>query len=229
MMDQWTDRLSEYLDGDLPVGERRELEVHLADCAACRSILDQLRAVVVRAGALDDRAPTHDLWPDIARAIGAGGGAPGRVLDLDAARRARAPRKLLVGWTNLAAAAAALVAVSAGAGWFVAGMRGPQPVAVLGEPVPSLVSPAASVVRPSYDHAVRELTDLLQEGRGRLDTTTVRVLEHSLSRIDAAIAEARRALAADPASAYLNSHLAETMRRKLELLRRAAALVSVES
>ena len=41
-----------------------------------------------------------------------------------------------------------------------------------------------------------------------------------------AIAQAERALAADSANAYLNSHLADTMRRKLELLRQAAALVS---
>jgi hypothetical protein len=33
-------------------------------------------------------------------------------------------------------------------------------------------------------------------------------------------------VAADSANLYLNSHLAETMRQKLELLRQAAALVS---
>ena len=64
------------------------------------------------------------------------------------------------------------------------------------------------------------------QGRGRLDTTTVRVIERNLATIDSAIAQAQRAVAADSANAYLNSHLAETMRRKLELLRQAAALVS---
>ena len=64
------------------------------------------------------------------------------------------------------------------------------------------------------------------DGRGRLDTTTVRVIERNLATIDSAIAQAQRAVAADSANVYLNSHLAETMRRKLELLRQAAALVS---
>jgi len=52
------------------------------------------------------------------------------------------------------------------------------------------------------------------------------VIERNLASIDSAIAQAQRALAADSASVYLNSHLAETRQRKLELLRRAAALVS---
>ena len=33
MSDVWTDRLSEYLDDELPPGERAALEGHLAQCA----------------------------------------------------------------------------------------------------------------------------------------------------------------------------------------------------
>jgi hypothetical protein len=76
---------------------------------------------------------------------------------------------------------------------------------------------------------VADLERILQDGRGRLDSTTVRVLEQNLAVIDAAIAQARRAVAADSANLYLNSHLAETMRRKLELLRQAASLVATAS
>jgi hypothetical protein len=78
----------------------------------------------------------------------------------------------------------------------------------------------------SYASAVADLERVLEQGRGRLDTTTVKVIERNLASIDSAIAQAQRALAADSASVYLNSHLAETRQRKLELLRRAAALVS---
>jgi hypothetical protein len=55
------------------------------------------------------------------------------------------------------------------------------------------------------------------------------VLEQNLRLIDGAIGECRRALAADPVSAYLNAHLAETMRQKLELLRRAARLAAART
>jgi hypothetical protein len=54
----------------------------------------------------------------------------------------------------------------------------------------------------------------------------VRVVRQNLAVIDRAIAEARTALERDPANTYLNLHLADTMRRKVELLRRINALVA---
>jgi len=54
----------------------------------------------------------------------------------------------------------------------------------------------------------------------------VRVVRQNLAVINQAIAEARTALERDPGSTYLNLHLANTMRRKVELLRRVNALVS---
>ena len=89
-------------------------------------------------------------------------------------------------------------------------------------------SPVA-MVEGAYQSAVRDLERVLALGRGRLDTATVRVLEQNLRIIDAAIAESQRALAADPASPYLNAHLANTMRRKLELLRQASRLVAART
>ena len=79
----------------------------------------------------------------------------------------------------------------------------------------------------SYAVAVADLERVLAEGRGKLDTTTVKIIEKNLAAIDRAIAEAQRALDADSGNLYLNTHLAETMRRKLDLLRQAAALVPV--
>src|SRR5207249_2341818 len=50
MKDQWTDRLSEYLDGELGAAERAALEGHLATCGECGATLAELRRVVARAG-----------------------------------------------------------------------------------------------------------------------------------------------------------------------------------
>ncbi len=77
-----------------------------------------------------------------------------------------------------------------------------------------------------YDAAVADLEKALKAGRGQLDPSTVSVVEHNLQIIDLAIEQARQALGADPANSYLNGHLVEARRRKLDLLRRAAALAT---
>src|SRR6266705_2180371 len=197
--DNWTDRLSEYLDGTLAVGERAALEAHLVDCAAC---------------ALDDRAPGADLWPKIAVGIGR-------------ATALRARRYFAFTVPQLIAASVALIILSGGATWLL------RSRAVTATPV-AIAPPQAqwlAAADRSYETTVAELQGALVEGRrtGRLDSTTVRILERNLATIDTAIAQARRALAADPGSAYLNHHLADTMRRKLELLRQATALTGTQS
>jgi anti-sigma factor RsiW len=224
MTDPWTDRLSAYVDDELSATERGQLEAHLGDCAACRATLEELRAVVARAASLEDRDPERDLWPGIAERIGAA-----RSKEPTKAGRWRRWRLVLT-VPQLAAAALALMALSAGSVW-LAKPRGPimqqasaPPTAVTG----TAVAPV-SLVEGTYESAVRDLERVLAEGRGRLDTATVRVLEQNLRIIDLAIAECRRALAADPASPYLNAHLAQTMRRKLELLRRAARLTAART
>src|SRR5690348_18278932 len=99
MKDQWTDRLSEYVDGELTPAERTALEAHLAACGACRETLEELRRVVARAQTLDDRPPTADLWPGIARHIGGV-----RLAD----RPSRARRRFTCTVPQLAAASVAL-------------------------------------------------------------------------------------------------------------------------
>jgi hypothetical protein len=83
-----------------------------------------------------------------------------------------------------------------------------------------------SMADAQYDAAVADLAGALKQGRGRLDASTIGIVEHNLQIIDQAIEQARQALAADPANSYLSSHLFEARRRKLDLLRRAAALSS---
>ena len=65
---------------------------------------------------------------------------------------------------------------------------------------------------------------MLRESRDSLNPRTVLILERNLQVIDDAIREARTALAADPANALLNAHLAGARQRKLDLLRRAALI-----
>src|SRR2546423_15589238 len=122
MSDTWTERLSEYIDGTLAATERGALEAHLAGCAACATALDELRRVVARARALDDRPPATDLWPAIAEQIGVSSGAHG-VVSL-AERRTR--RRVTFTVPQLAAAAALLLLLGSG-GAYPALPRPPPP------------------------------------------------------------------------------------------------------
>jgi anti-sigma factor RsiW len=227
MSDVWTDRLSEYLDDELPPGERAALEGHLTQCAECSATLADLRRVVARARALESTGPATDLWPGIATRIGAAAAAGPAV-------RAIGMRRFAFSLPQLLAAGIALMILSGGSVWLLRPDSAATPVvSVTTRPAAesALGSPVSWQRRaaPGYDAAVADLERVLAEGRGRLDATTVRVLEQNLRVIDRAIEQARRAVAADSANAYLNSHLAETMRRKLDLLRQAASLVSAAS
>lgn len=166
---------------------------------------------------LQERPPAADLWPGIAA-------------------RLSAPEqsKWTVSFTlpQLAMAATLLIAVSAGVSWLALTPR-PATVAPTEPAIRAVVEPAgavqpdiqrASFADAQYDAAVADLERILREESQQLDPQTVMVIERNLRTIDAAIQEARAALDADPANTYLNSHLADARRRKLELLRRAAGL-----
>lgn len=217
MSDNWTDRLSEYLDETLADAERAELEAHLPRCADCAAVLEQLRNVVFCANALEDRQPTENLWPAILRSIKAG-----------QELRARSRRALSVSVPQLLAAGVALMLLSGGAVWFSlsGGQSSSQVEVASGVQTGMAVAVLAGFGTTEYDDVIAELQEILQSAGDRLDSGTVRVLEQSIATIDRAINEARAAIDADPESEYLNSHLAATMRRKVQLLKRAATIAA---
>ena len=237
--DKWTDRLSEYLDGELNETERRALETHLESCRECAATLEDLQGVVARAGSLDDRPPVRDLWSGIADRIGSSSGAAAgtEVRAIESApslTRRVLNRKFTLGMPQLAAAAVALVVISGSVvGGFVAKANAP---AVAGnqtnpgrEPGVRMVATSSAFGGARFDSAVVELEQALAANRGHLDSATVRVIRQNLALIDQAIDQARGALLADPGSLYLSDHLAGTLRRKVELLRRVTALTASES
>ncbi len=229
--DPFTDRLSEYADGEVDAAERAAVEAHLAGCAECRMALDELRAVVARAGVLTDPAPPRDLWPGIAAQISAPADRHPRISPF---RRALSARRFSFTLPQLAAAGIALMVLSGGLVWMA---RSGDPRADFDPISAHLEAPEgdAPAVRPAnfadehYNEAIADLEQTLEAGRKALDPETIRVLEENLAAIDRAIDQSRRALAADPANVYLNTHLASARQQKIALLRRASALASMGS
>ncbi|MCI0436447.1 MAG: zf-HC2 domain-containing protein [Gemmatimonadetes bacterium] len=220
-MDAWTDRLSEYVDGDLSADETAALEAHLETCDVCRTLIDELRAVVMTARALPDLPPPTDLWDGILRRIRGAGPV------VVAFPNPPARRRVALSLPQLAAAAIAIMMVSGGSVWLALRATTPanDPVVSAAAPAPDApVVQTVAAVEENYDAAIRELQILLTAMRDRIDPATVQVIERNLAIIDAAIDDARRAIASNPDDLYLYRHLDGTLMKKVDLLRRATSI-----
>lgn len=229
------EKLSEYIDGELTAVERGQVERHLSSCSQCARVVEGLRAVVGAAQAVQDAPPASDLWPGIASRLEPRDSAP-RVVALDSRR---GPRRFSFSIPQLAAASLAVALLSAGAVWMAirdGGPAGTSTVAVE-EPItgfaraPSSEEPMTAVTVAGgsapegfaeYETAVAELERLLDQAA--IDPEIRSAIDENLTIIDEAIRQTRNALEADPNDVYLNTHLASTMQRKIDVLQDAARL-----
>lgn len=236
MNTHWIERLSDYQDDELSPSEREACEAHLAQCATCRAALEEIQLVVTLARTDQELMPATDLWPGILARLGSTKAEPFAVTEFAARRWASARPAKHFSFTlpELALAASLLIAVSAGVAYVAAGRALSRPastdvpIQAVAEPMmpPSADVAPANFADAQFDRAVTDLERVLVEQRDELDPGTVMVIERNLAAIDAAIREARAALDADPANPFLNTHLAEARRRKLDLLRHATTLNS---
>jgi len=227
MSDQWTSRLSAYLDNELTELERAEFERHVETCGECQAAVAQLRRVVSWAQDYPGRSTDRDVWHRIVTNIR--GTQPG-VVDLPSRSRRlggtryRVPQVLVAG----------IVLVLVGTGsWWLARVTAPQDrmAAVMDAPTREASSTVMLTIHAAqkYRPAIAELERVLLEEPGRVDSTTVRVLREKLAIIDRALGEAQEALARDPYSDYLADHYTGMMKQKLTVLRSAAREAAARS
>lgn len=238
----WTDRLSEYLDGGLSEESFAEVEAHLSACGSCRRVLEELRSVVGRAGALGGIEPPRDLWGGIAATIQAP--APrvdegAKVIALPTAEeRAHTvgpvvERRLSFTAPQLAAAAVTLIVASSIGTWAAGpglGARGDASDVGVTTPSAFVMASANDADAPEGLAAeLRTLEEAMVAARSELDPNTVRVLERNLGVIEKAIEDSRQALALDPGNEFLSQHLERVYQRKLAYLREATQVVEWSS
>lgn len=226
MHDPFSAQLSAYLDGELERPARRQLEAHLAECEACAALLGDLRRIAAAAPHYEGQAPARDLWPAIQARMAERQADVVPIGTLLAGRTRRAAR---FGWPALIAASLLMAAVGGGATWLALQSTRLETPAELATGFPADSAKTFAFAEAQYDAAVRDLEQLLEAGRSRLDSTTVRTIELSLQRIDAAIEEAHAAIQRDPSNAYLSLQIAANMRRKLALLRTATNAIAART
>jgi anti-sigma factor RsiW len=211
------ERMSDMADGLVGAADAVAVERHLSECAACRETYARLHRLLDRAASLPSRVePPANAWASVRSRVAArpsGGVRTQRWLRAES-------------WFARAAAAVLLVAGSSALTVLVLRSREAAPDTVTRAPAESAVAIPAAVraVDDSYAGVVEELTTTLHAQRGSLAPSTIATIERTLRIIDEAIAEARRALAADPGNAALLDVLSANYEQKVQLLRRASEL-----
>ncbi len=207
-------QLCDFLDNEMERDDRARVDVHLRDCTDCRAWFAALAGLAQHVDALPRE---HVVPPDLWRGIRAG----------------LSPREgTQHAWRHvytlrLLAAAALIAIISSGLTVIVLhGARAPR-----GAAVPSAATTAQASL-PAHDtpdelryvRSAGALQETLAQRRDSLAPSTVATVERSLRVADSAIAEARLALASDPANRMLARLLASNYERKIDLLRRANEL-----
>ncbi len=140
--EQLEERISDWLDHDVDPATRTMMERHVAGCVQCTALVADLASIRREAASLPELVPSRDLWPEIEARIQA------PVISLDqprAARTASGRSGSRRAWW-LGAAAAGLVAVTAGVTYYTTIQITPDPVVAVGDPAvvrtPDTVAPA---------------------------------------------------------------------------------------
>jgi hypothetical protein len=196
------DRLDGYLGGRLSPADHAAMERHLEACPSCRADLTAFTRVQAELPTLEAAAAAppdvEEMWAVIKPR-------------LTPHKRRWAGRPLAMPAWALAAAAAVLVLASIGGTMLV--LRSDASSRAGSERLGALES--------DYETASAELSGLLEGARQQLAPATLASLERNLSAIDSALAEVRRALAADPGNVTLEQLVLSAWRQKVRLLRRA--------
>ncbi len=244
--DDFAERLSDFLARELDESTRIPMEQHARSCAACGTLVADLRALRINASSLPVLTPSRDLWSGIAARIET------PVVELTDARNVAPASRRVDRRVWLGLAAAGLVAVTATVtreltkqpsaivpAANMAATATPQRtdtgalsaidtarVSVPRRPATSLVAnnPAKLSAEQTYDHEIGQLLVIVDRRRSDLDSSTVAVINRNLRIIDDAIAQCRTALKTDPASRFLMESLDGALDTKVHLLRTAAML-----
>ena len=227
--------LNELVDGELDTTAQAEIERHLAECAACRATVDDLREIRRVAASLDPRQPPARAWSRIERAI---------ALEQEHAAERPAGESasgtmMRGGWSRgtiswLAAAAVLVLATIVGLRYGI-GRQAPRDTAgtettvasgANGTDASAAIEAELRAAESHYDNAIKGLEQIATSEQSALDPKTAATLQKNLAVIDQAISESRAAVRAQPTSEPARESLLDSFKTKLALLQDTVALIN---
>jgi anti-sigma factor RsiW len=210
------ERLSAFVDGDLPAAELQSVRQHLEDCAACADRAAELGALARAARALDAPEPPPTLWPAIEGALdrplagwlswrpfGVGalaGAAVALVLVLTARPAARA----------VAVAPRALEAAQAS--------PASRAAPVSNDPLIAEAEQEFARAAAVYERSIEKLRGLLVREEGHWSTDVRARYDERLARLDEAIVRSREVARRAPGDSEGNEQLFAAYQQKLAFL-----------
>jgi hypothetical protein len=225
------ERISELVDGDLGRDARAELDAHLATCASCAALAEDLEVVRRASRSLPTLDPPERVWSAIARQL------PAQTIDRSAGRSREFVKMTLAIAAVLLAAVAITLLVR----------RGRSAESQVAENAPAIQAPAQPAPQPGaqsadsadlkslqselqqaeshYENAIQKLETLAKDRR-TLNPQDAAILQKNLLLIDSAIGESRAALKAQPANEMAQESLFEAFRSKIVLLQDTISLIN---
>jgi anti-sigma factor RsiW len=214
------ERLSAFLDGDLPASELHMVRQHLEACASCAARAQELGAMARAARALDLPEPPPTLWPAIAGA-------------LDAAEGRRWWRSLGA-WRpfGIGALAGAAIVLAVVFGWRRATPARPEVARAIAPNTRGAGLPASAPTDPlladaerelaraaaAYEGSIEKLRGLLVREEARWTPEMRARYDERLARLDEAIARSRESAGRLPGDSEGHEQLFAAYQQKIAFL-----------
>lgn len=207
--------ISAQLDGDMAPAEVIEAERHLASCARCTRVYNDLRIIVAEAQQLPPFAPDERLWLRL-RA---------QCENENLVRTSPKPIRTWAGWFQMPAwpktawatgVLAILVALSSV--WIFNGLRLVQKAPSPDANAEIQATNEVRLAEQNYLQAIDSLQKITDSRMAQMDPALKSVLEDNLATIDYYIDKCRESVKNEPTNALAQRYLLEAYRKKVDLL-----------
>jgi hypothetical protein len=220
------ERLSAFLDGDLPASELQTVRLHLEACSSCAARARELGAMARAARALELPEPPPTLWSAIEGALDA------ELQETEGRRWWRSPRSWRPFGIGALAGAAIVLAVVlggrhatvGGAGAEVARVAAPEthaaelPAAVPTDPLLADAEQELSRAASAYERSIEKLRRLLVREESRWSPEMRARYDERLARLDEAIARSRESARRLPGDSEGHEQLFAAYQQKIAFL-----------